>query len=110
MSVRSIFTNIASMLGGAIEHVSPGFGVAMKKLNTNWSEVDFHTAYNIWLEDYLLQGRYISHFYDYPQPRIEVVSDPESQRPILQMACVALSLAITFCHPKLMRQNGQVNL
>lgn len=53
----------------------------MKKLNTNWSEVDFHTAYNIWLEDYLLQGRYISHFYDYPQPRIEVVSDPESQRP-----------------------------
>lgn len=81
MSVRSIFTNIASMLGGAIEHVSPGFGVAMKKLNTNWSEVDFHTAYNIWLEDYLLQGRYISHFYDYPQPRIEVVSDPESQRP-----------------------------
>lgn len=35
MSVRSIFTNIASMLGGAIEHVSPGFGVAMKKLNTN---------------------------------------------------------------------------
>jgi hypothetical protein len=82
MSVRSIFTNIASMLGGAIEHVSPGFGVSMKKLNTNWSEVDFHTAYNIWLEDYLLQGRYISHFYDYPQPRIEVVSDPESQRPI----------------------------
>lgn len=82
MSVRSIFTNIASMLGGAIEHVSPGFGVAMKKHNTNWSEVDFHTAYNIWLEDYLLQGRYISHFYDYPQPRIEVVSDPENQRPI----------------------------
>lgn len=81
MSVRSIFTNIASMLGGAIEHVSPGFGVAMKKLNTNWSEVDFHTAYNIWLEDYLLQGKYISHFYDYPQPHIEVVSDPESQRP-----------------------------
>lgn len=82
MSVRDIFANIASMLGGAIEHVSPGFGVSMKKLNTNWSEVDFHTAYNIWLEDYLLQGKYISHFYNYPQPRIEVVSDPESQRPI----------------------------
>ena len=82
MSVRDIFANIASMLGGAIEHVSPGFGVSMKKLNTNWSEVDFHTAYNIWLEDYLLQGKYISHFYNYPQPRIEVVSDPENQRPI----------------------------
>ena len=82
MSARSIFANIASMLGGAIESVAPGFEVSMKKRNTNWSEVDFHTAYNIWLEDYLLQGKYISHFYNYPQPHIEVVTDPESQRPI----------------------------
>lgn len=81
MSARSIFANIASMLGGAIESVAPGFEVSMKKRNTNWSEVDFHTAYNIWLEDYLLQGRYISHFYDYPQPHIEVVTDPDSQHP-----------------------------
>ena len=52
-----------------------------KNHNTNKDTSDFLTAYNTWLKDYLLQGNRITHFYDYPCPRIEVVTDPRSQRP-----------------------------
>lgn len=52
-----------------------------KNHNTNKESSDFLAAYNSWLKDYLLQGNRITHFYDYPCPRIEVVTDPRNQRP-----------------------------
>lgn len=44
-------------------------------------KIDYLAVYNSWLKDYLLQGNRITHFYDYPCPRIEVVTDPRNQRP-----------------------------
>lgn len=44
-------------------------------------KTDYLAVYNSWLKDYLLQGNRITHFYDYPCPRIEVVTDPRNQRP-----------------------------
>ena len=52
-----------------------------KNHNTNKDSNDFLATYNTWLKDYLLQGNRITHFYDYPCPRIEVVTDPSNQRP-----------------------------
>lgn len=52
-----------------------------KNHNTNKDSNDFLATYNTWLKDYLLQGNRITHFYDYPCPRIEVVTDPSRQRP-----------------------------
>lgn len=45
------------------------------------TDSDYLAVYNSWLKDYLLQGNRITHFYDYPCPRIEVVTDPRNQRP-----------------------------
>lgn len=44
-------------------------------------KTDYLAMYNSWLKDYLLQGNRITHFYDYPCPSIEVVTDPSNQRP-----------------------------
>lgn len=44
-------------------------------------KTDYLAVYNSWLKDYLMQGNRITHFYDYPCPRIEVVTNPRSQRP-----------------------------
>lgn len=44
-------------------------------------KTDYLAVYNSWLKDYLLQGNRITHFYDYPCPSIEVVTDPRNQRP-----------------------------
>lgn len=45
-------------------------------------KTDYLAVYNSWLKDYLLQGNRITHFYDYPCPSIEVVTDPRNQRPL----------------------------
>lgn len=46
------------------------------------TNTDYLNIYNTWLKEHLLQGGRITHFYDYPCPRIEVVTDPRNQRPL----------------------------
>lgn len=60
------------------ERIKPNFATVKAE---EVEETDYLAMYNSWLKDYLLQGNRITHFYDYPCPRIEVVTNPRNQRP-----------------------------
>lgn len=60
------------------ERIKPNFATVKAE---EAGETDYLAMYNSWLKDYLLQGNRITHFYDYPCPRIEVVTNPRNQHP-----------------------------
>jgi hypothetical protein len=61
------------------ERIKPNFATVKAE---EAEKTDYLAVYNSWLKDYLLQGNRITHFYDYPCPSIEVVTDPRNQRPL----------------------------